>query len=230
MPKRNRHILAIFIILIPFYLTAILQKFLFDQKEVLVEEFLAYYMLLSMLGVGAVLLCNKYLLNNNFEVFLWRRRKLIYDIALAFVLMGIFYFIQSIERASYAHWFQFEKDRTAVDLLMQDIFSNYLNGIIIIGPFTWFEEAFTVLSLAFILNNLWEINKQAAWAFFSIMITASLLALLQVQNGPSAMISSFIILSISNFIYYKYRSIVPLFIAGVLFQTIDLITYWVYVI
>ena len=55
-------------------------------------------------------------------------------------------------------------------------------------------------------------------------------ALLQVQNGPSAMISSFIILSISNFIYYKYRSIVPLFIAGVLFQTIDLITYWVYVI
>nr|WP_319270903.1 hypothetical protein [uncultured Draconibacterium sp.] len=229
MSKTTKHIVALLIILVPFYLSAILQKFLFEKEDVLVEEFFGYYLMLSMLGVLTVLLTNKYLLGNKLDVFFTRDRKFLYDITLAFLLLGAFYFIQSVERITYGNWIHFEADRTAIDNLIQNIFSNYLYGIIIIGPFTWFEEAFTVFSMAFILNNLWEIKKDKIWTFGSIFFAASLLALLQVNNGPSAMITSFLLISLSNFIYYKYRSILPLFLAGVLFQTIDLIAYWIYV-
>ncbi|WP_321369901.1 hypothetical protein [uncultured Draconibacterium sp.] len=230
MSKRSKNIIAVLVILLPFYLSAIVQKFLFNQNEILIQEFFGYYMMLSVAGLAVVLLTNRFLLKNNFEVFLTPKRKVIYDLVLAFLLLGSSYFIQSVEQITYANWFSFERDRTAITNLLESIFSNYLYALIILGPFTWFEEAFTVFTVSFILYNLWELNSTRIWTWTTIFFTASLLALLQVNNGPSAMISSFILISFSNYIFFKYRSILPLFIAGVLFQTIDLITYWAFTI
>lgn len=230
MSKTARHIIAVLIIVVPFYFSAILQKILLNQKDILAEEFLAYYMVLNAFGVSVVLLINKYFLKNSIHAFFASRRKLIYDIALSFLFLGAFYFIQSLERISYGHWITHETNRTAMVDLLNTIFTNVLHGVIIIGPFTWFNEAFAILSLAFILNNLWEINNKKSWVWISIFLAAIIFSLLQINNGLSAVISSLILVSISNYIYYHYRSIVPLFIAATLFQSIDLITYWIYVI
>lgn len=230
MDRNKRHIIAVLLVVIPFYLTAILQKTLLNPAKVIAEEFLGYYMLLSLFGIAVVLLLNKYFLKNNFSVFISRKRKFIYDITLAFLLLGTFYFVNSLSRITYGVWIEQQIDRTAMIELLNSVFSNLIHGIIIIGPFTWSNEAFAVLSLAFILNNLWAINDNKAWEWFSIIFAALLFSLLQINNGYSAVIDSFLLISFSNFIYFHYRSILPLFIAAILFQTIDLITYWVYAI
>jgi hypothetical protein len=229
MSKTTKHIVAVLIIVLPFYLLAILQKALFDRKDFLVEEFFGYYMLLSILGITVVLLTNKFLLKNNIKTFFPANQKLIYDFSLGLLLLGAFYFIQSVERYKHGYWIIQEIDRSAMADLINNIFSNFVHGVIIIGPFTWFNEAFAILSLAFILNNLWAINSKKGWILFSIFIAAIIFSLLQIDNGWSAVISSFILVSISNSVYYHYRSVIPLFLAATLFQTIDLISYWVYV-
>lgn len=229
MNKATKHILAVLVIVIPFYLSAILQKILLNQEDTLAEEFLGYYMLLNALGIASVLLVNKFFLKNGFKVFLSPDRKTIYDIVLGLFLLGAFYFIQSLEQISYGHWIRHEVDRSAITKLLNTVFSNVLHGVIIIGPFTWLNQAFAVLSLAFILNNLWELSRSKSGVVFSILFTSCIFSSLQINNGIPVIISSLILVAISNTIYYKYRSIVPLFIAAILFQTIDLITYWIYV-
>ena len=176
-----------------------------------------------------ILLTNKYLLKNSLKVFVPAQKKFIYDIVLAFLLLGTFYYIQSLGKISYAHWIAQEVDRTVIAELLNKIFSNFIHGIIIIGPFTWSNQAFAVVSLAFLLNNLWEINTSKAWVWISILAAAILFSLLQIDNGWSAVINSLLLVSFSNSVYYHYRSIWPLFMAGTLFQTIDLATWWIYV-
>ena len=230
MNRIKRHIIAVLLVVIPFYLTAILQKTLLNPTKIIAEEFLGYYMLLSLFGIAVVLLLNKYFLKNSFKVFITGKRKFIYDITLSFLLLGAFYFINSLSRITYGVWIEQHIDRTAMMELLNTIFSNFINGVIIIGPFTWSNEAFAVLSLAFILNNLWAVSSNKNWNWFSIIFAALLFSLLQINNGYSAVIDSFLLISFSNFIYFHYRSILPLFIAATLFQTIDLIAYWVYAI
>lgn len=228
MNKVTRHIIATLLIIVPFYMSAFLQRVLLEQHDVLVEEFMGFYMLLSLVGISAVLVINKFWLKNNLNVFIQTKPRLVYDFALGFLLLGTFYFIQSVEKVTYANWFSYEVDRSAIIQLLDDVFSKFLYGIMIIGPFTWFEALFSVLSVVFVLNCLWAVNNNKHWPWIPIFLTALIVALLQINNGPSAIISSFLIISFSNIIYYKYRSVIPLLIATILFQSIDLITYWIY--
>lgn len=228
MSKTKRHIYAVLLIIVPFYLTAILQKTLIKPEVVVAEEFLGLYMFLSILGIAIVLLLNKFFLKNSLSVFFSGKRKIIFDISLAFLLLGAFYFIQSLSRVSYGNWIIVNVDRSAMANLLNSIFSNFIHGTIIVGPFIWLNEAFGVLSLAFILNNLWAINNTKNWNRFSILFAAFLFSLLQINNGIPAVIDSMLLVTFSNFIYYHYRSVLPLFIAATAFQTIDLISYWVY--
>lgn len=194
------------------------------------EEFLGYYMILSVLGIAVVLLLNKYLLGNTLKAFFPANKKFIYDLSLGFLLLGAFFFIRSLGRITYVHWIHQTIDKTAMVELLNSIFSNFVHGIIIIGPFVWSNEIFAVLSLAFILNNLWAINDKKSWSWFTILFTALIFSLLQIDNGYATIIDSILLVTISNYIYFHYRSILPLLIAAILFQSIDLITYWVYVI
>lgn len=227
MSSKVRHIIAL-IIIVPFYFLAILQRILFTQSELLAERFLAIYMMLSIIGISVVLMTNKYFLKNKLSVFIKTDRKLIIDIALALLLLGAFYFVQSLERITYGVWFPYETDRTAIIELLNSIFSNVSYSIIIVGPFNWLNEGFAVLSIAFILNNLWLLFPDKKLKLLSLIFAAVIFSLLQINNGIAAIMSSFILITISNFVYYKYRCIFPLLIASILMQTIDLISFWVY--
>ncbi len=228
MTKRVKHIVALLIIIVPFYVFAIVQKILFSQSELFAEQFFAIYMTLSVIGISTVLITNRYLLGNSLKMFTHPGRKTIIDIALALMLMAALYFVKSLESSTYARFFTVEIDRTAILELLNTIFSNVVYSIIIVGPFTWLNEIFAVLSLAFILNCLWAISPNKKWMLGGVFLAALLFSLLQISNGIPAIISSFILVSLSNYIYLRYRSIFPLLIALVLIQTIDLLSFWVY--
>lgn len=229
MTVRRKNIISLAIVLIPFYLVALLQKIFYTQDEILVEEYLGIYMLLGLIGISTIILLNKYLLRNKMSIFRAPDSKLILDIALALLLLGIYYFIKSIEISTYGEWIKTEIDRTAIDTLLAKIFSNTLFSIIIVGPFSWINEGFTSLSVAFILYNFWEIGNKKIWIWATILFTSIFIGLIQYNNGIPSVINSSLIIVCSSYIYYRYRSIFPLFIAGILHQTIDLVGYWVYI-
>jgi len=228
MHKKTKNIIAAGIVVIPFYLSAFLQKTLINQSDIYVQKFLSIYMLLSIIGIMAIVIINKYFLKNKWEVFAYPKGKLIIDISLAFLILSLHYFINSLGKITFFRWISTDIDRTVIINLLTEIFSNNLYGFIMVGPFNWLNELFAVLSIAFLLNNLWEINNKKYWIWTSIIITSILFTLLQIDQGIPTMINTFIIISISNCIYYRYRRIYPLLIAAIIYQTIDLISFWVY--
>ncbi len=228
MVIKRKNIISLAIILIPFYGVAIMQKILLTKEEILVEEYLGFYMLMGIIGISTILIINKYLLNNTISIFRTKESKIILDLALSLLLLSIFYFIKSIEDITYGLWISTEIDRTSINNLLDNIFNNTLFSIIIIGPFNWINEAFLSLSVVFILYNFWEMSKKKSWIWITVIFTGFLIGLLNYSNGFPAMISSFIIIVVSSYTYYNYRSFLPLFIAGIMHQTIDLISYWIY--
>ncbi len=228
MNKITKNIIAVCIVVIPFYLSAFLQKTLINQSEIFVQKFLGIYMFLSILGISVILLTNKYFLKNKWSVFVSPKSKIIIDISLGFLLLCFSYFIISLGNITYFRWIPIEVDNSAIINLFKEIFSNNLYAIIMVGPFIWLNEIFAILSLAFILNNLWQISYKKHWIWISIFAVAMLFTLLQIDKGIPSMINTFLIISFSNFIYYKYRSIYPLLIAGIIYQSIDLIRFWIY--
>lgn len=228
MSKFTRHIIALLIIIIPFYFVAFLQKTLLNMDDIFAEQFLGVYMLLGLIGISTVLLVNKYLLKNKLNVFVNPDCKPIVDISIGLLMLAILYFVQSLERITYGIWLHQEIDRTAILALLEEIFSNTLYSIIIVGPFNWINEGFAILSIAFILNNLWELNQKRSWIWISIGITAIIFSALQINMGFSGMISSFLVTSLTSYIYLKNRSVFPLLMAGITYQTIDLLNFWIF--
>jgi len=228
MKKQYKHIIALAVIIIPFYSVAILQKILFTQEQIIVEEFLGFYMLLGIIGISTVLLSNKFILKEKLTVFRNVKSTFITDFALSGVILSSFYLLQSIEAISYGTWFNKTVESPAAQELFAKIFDNTLYSFVIIGPFNWFNEGFTAISIGFILINFWSIGNKKAWVWISIVITSSIFAVIQINLGIPEMINSFLIISISSYLFYKYRSILPLLFASILHQTIDLASYWYY--
>ena len=187
------------------------------------------YMLYTFIGLLVIYFTNKYLLKNTLIVFASQKGSLLLDVSIAFLLMIFAYFVFSIGNITYGRWFFVEIDRTQMIKSLNEMFSNPTYTAFLLGPFIWMTEGFLVFSRAFILNNLWEINQNKYWVWTSIILVALLGAFIQISNGPPAIINWFIILMAWGFIYYKYRRIYPLLIAGILMQTIELISYWIYV-
>lgn len=228
MAKSNKHIIALLFVILPFYLVAILQKLVLNRNQYMVQEFLGIYMLLSLAGIITILVTNKYYLNQKITLFIETKGKFIQDIALGFLLLCFAFFIYSVANITYERWIPSAYDNAEIRALLDDIFQNNLHGIIFIGPFIWLNEIFLVLSIAFLLNNLWKLNSNKYWSIAAIILVSLLISLLQIDRGLTRMITALLIYISTGLVYFNYRRIYPLLISAILIQTIDLVSYWIY--
>lgn len=228
MAKSKKHIIALLFVILPFYLVAILQKLVLNRNQYMVQEFLGIYMLLSLAGIITILVTNKYYLNQKITVFIETKGKFIQDVSLGFLLLGFTYFMFSLANITYARWIPSTYDNIEIRALLDEIFQNNLYGIIFIGPFIWLNEIFLILSVVFILNNLWKLNSHKYWAIMGIVIMAVLISLLQIDTSIPRMITTWFIYMSVGLVYLNYQRIYPLLISAILVQSIDLISYWIY--
>ena len=228
MKRSNRNIISVLLIAVPFYFGAILEKVV-GSPDITVNGIFGLYMLYTFIGLLVIYFTNKYLLHNSLHVFASQKGSLLLDVSIAFLYLIFAYFVFSVGNITYGQWLFVEVDRSEILQSLNEMFSSPTYTVFLLGPFIWITEAFLAFSRAFILNNLWEMNRSKYWVWTSIILVALLGALIQINNGPPAMINWFIILLASGFIYLKYRRIYPLLIAGILMQTIELVSYWVYV-
>ncbi|KAA3637887.1 MAG: hypothetical protein DWQ02_06040 [Bacteroidetes bacterium] len=226
MGKQVRNILAILVILIPFYLLSIWQK-VFGTVDFSLKSVFIIYPLFSVVGILAMLLLNRYFLRKNIKVFAGEGSYLL-DVAFAFLLLIIFYFVFSIQEISYGRWLPFERQNDEMMALFQVMLSNPVYTIILLGPFIWITESFAAFSRAFLLDNLWDFSNSKWWSWTSIVFIALICALVRIDNGPATVISWFLVFLATNYLFFRYRRVLPLILAGILYQTISLGTYWYY--
>ena len=141
-------------------------------------------MLFGIVGISIVLLSNKFILKQKLTVFRNSNSKIIAEFVLAGVILSTFYLLKSIEAISYGIWFNEVSDITVVNELFSKIFDNTLYSILIIGPFSWFNEIFSALSVGYILINLfWHFSEKKIWVWCSILFTGTILAIVQINLG-----------------------------------------------
>ncbi|MEN8187516.1 MAG: CPBP family glutamic-type intramembrane protease [Bacteroidota bacterium] len=228
MKDKVRNIIALAIIIVPFYFVVIFEKSR-GITDISIKGLFIKYLLISIFGIIVIYLTNKILLRQNLQSFFKRKEKFIVDLSLGLLLLSATYFIMSLGNITYFRWFTSQFDNSKIIETLKEIFSNKLYAFILLGPFIWATELFSVFSRAFILNNLWKLSGSKIGIWLSIILTALLFAFTQIDKGVPEMINTFLIIVTSNFLYFKYRSITPLLIAPILIQTIDLVAFWFYI-
>lgn len=224
MNKSIRNIISILIIVI-IYATAIFEK-IYGTIDFSIQSLFGKYMLYTVLGILLVFIINKYFLKNSLEVFASKKGSVLLDIALGFLLLVIMYLVSNIGRVTYARLFVTNIDRSEMVNTLNQIFSSPFYTVLLLGPFIWLTEIFMVISRSFLLNNLWELNSNKGWIWGTIFGTAILCSFTQIDNGIPNVINYFVIFAASNILYFKYRRVFPLIIAGILLQTIQFAVFW----
>jgi len=226
MNSKLKYSIAV-IIVIAFYAYAIIEKALglvsYTVNTILINNFL-----LICLVLGLIYFLNKYLLQNTLLVFVQRKENFIIYLIIGLLLVSIIYVINSLGVVTYRNWIHSDYDNSVVENTLKEILSNKIYAFFLLGPIVWLSEVFGVISRVFLLNNLWELQKSKLWCWISIIFIALLFSLLQIDKGFPDMINSFLIVLASNIFYLKFRNVVPLIIAPILYTTIDLIAFWVY--
>jgi len=228
MNNKFKYILALTLIIIPFYFLIIFEKSI-SVINISASRLFGKYLMFSIAGICAIYAINRFFLKELAVNFFKIKEITLINISLGLLLLSITYFIISLGNITYFRWIPMSTDNTQSLAALTKIMSNNFYAIILLGPFIWISELFLVLSRAFILNNCWALSQKKIWIWVSIFGTALLLSLTQIDKGIPVIINTFLIVFASNILYFKYRSITPLLISAIVLQTIDLVSFWFYI-
>ncbi len=114
--------------------------------------------------------------------------------------------------------------------LMLDMRKSPLLLILWFGPVLWIGIAlYEELIRVFMLTSFWKFSNNTYWIIFSILITAIIIGLAHWSQGSYGVVTIAIKSLVSGYFFYKIRRILPLVIAHVLYDGIQvallLITY-----
>lgn len=228
MKRKSRNAIAILVILLVF-LSAILDK-IFGSVSYDVDHLFGQYIFIIFTGLLLVYILNKYLLKNSLSVFYPRKSTFFIDISFALLLLSFYYLMYGFERLIREFSTISVMNQSNMLDLLGNVFSNKYYALFFLGPFIWLSESFIVLVQTLFLNNAWELKSNKYWEWCSIIFTALLISFLQIDKDLINVISAFMMLMAANILYYKYRRVMPLLYAGIIYKTIDFIAIWIYMI
>jgi len=227
MGIRTKQILAIIIGVSPLYVINIYAN-ISDKLNYTPEIVLGKYLVFAVLVLGLILSLNWFLLQKTFKAFNQHKSTVLHDVAMAFLLLILYYFLLSLGQITYIRWLNESIDQTEVLELARNIFANWFYTFALLGPFVIITQSTWVISSAFVLNNLWDLTKNKTWHWVIIISLASIISLVNFHNGIQGVIFWFSINLTVNIFYYKYRRVTPLLIAFFIFQWFDFIGLWFY--
>lgn len=151
------------------------------------------------------------------------------DILWGFMLTTMYFILFYIERATLSNILTFKSNQELLGLLL-DMRKSTLLLILWFGPVLWIGIAlYEELIRVFMLTSLWKFSNQTLWIFSSIFITAIIIGLAHWSQGSYGIVTIAIKSLVSGYFFYKIRRILPLVIAHVLYDGVQvamlLITY-----
>ena len=214
------------IAVLPVYLYVIVEK-IAGRFHYSVFSLLVWQLLIISAGILWLMIINKYILKKSIKDLSPGSGTLLLDISVGFLLLISVYLLDTAGRLSYYQWItETTPDRTVLIQSLKTIAANPYYSIVWLGPVTLLGQLFLELSRTVFLKNFWDSINHPFWNWLVILFFAILLCLLSVNRGWTGMISGFSIALLFNITYYKYRRLLPLILASILFQYLRMLGFW----
>ncbi len=192
-------------------------------------ELILYPLVFGGLSIVVLYLLKKYFLKEDLSDFNPGKGKLVRDILLGFALVAIYFILFYVERLTLSNLLSFNPNMELLNLML-DMRESPIMMILWFGPVLWIGIAlYEELIRVFLLTGLWKFSNKRIWTFCVIVIAAAIVGLAHWSQGSYGMVTIGIKGLVSGFFFYKYRRLLPLIIAHVLYDGIQvamlLITY-----
>ena len=192
-------------------------------------ELILYPLLFGGLSIAFLFFLKKYFLKENLSDFNSGKGKWSSDILWGLALTAIYFILFYVERLTLSNWLSFKPNMEMLGLML-DMRANPILLILWFGPVLWLGIAlYEELIRVFILTSLWKFSNQKIWTFIVIIIASIIIGLAHWSQGSYGIVTVGIKSSVACFFFYKYKRLLPLIIAHVLYDGIQvailLITY-----
>ena len=149
-------------------------------------------------------------------------------IAYSFLLLSILYLLQSLGNISYAKLIASSSNQSeSIDSLGYIISKPYL-ALILVGPFVWLNVLFVEISRAYFHTYLNSISGSKWLGILSVFMVPLVLSSMQIGNSPSQFIGIFITNMTLSLGFILLKDLKPMVIASIIYQSVDLISFWIY--
>ncbi len=192
-------------------------------------ELIAYPLIFGGLSIVVLYLFKKYFLKEKLSDFNSGKGKWGLDILLGLGLTVVYFMLFYIERLTLSNLLSFNPNMELLGLML-DMRKNPILLILWFGPVLWIGVAlYEELIRIFILTSLWKFSNQKIWTISVIIISALIMGFAHWSQGSYGIVTIATKSIISGFFFFKYRRLLPLIIAHVLYDGIQvallLITY-----
>jgi membrane protease YdiL (CAAX protease family) len=192
-------------------------------------ELILYPLLFGGLSILVLLLLKKFFLKENIVDFNSGKGTIGIDILWGLGLTAVYFILFYLARISLSNLLSFKPNMELLGLML-DMRSNPLLLVLWFGPVLWIGVAlFEELIRVFILTSLWKFSKQKMWTIVVIILASAIIGFAHWSQGSYGIVTIGVKSLVSGFFFYKYRRLLPLIIAHVLYDGIQvamlLITY-----
>ncbi|NOY36284.1 MAG: CPBP family intramembrane metalloprotease [Chlorobi bacterium] len=192
-------------------------------------ELIIYPLLFGGLSIVVLYLLKKHFLKESFSEFNSGKGTPGTDILWGFGLTVVYFILFYIERLTLSDLLSFKPNMELLGLML-DMRKNPVLLILWFGPVLWIGIAlYEELIRVFILTSLWKFSDRKLWIYTVILIASTLIGLAHWSQGSYGIVTVAIKSSVACLFFFKYRRLLPLVIAHVLYDGIQvamlLITY-----
>jgi membrane protease YdiL (CAAX protease family) len=229
MNKQNiKHLIALIVVVfLPFGLMLWFRNH--QTSDFASMELILYPLLFGGGGIGVMLLIKKFFLKEPLSDFNSGKGFMVSDWLWALALTTIYFILFYVERYTLSDLLSF-KSNTELIGLMLDMREHPWMMALWFGPVLWIGIALAEeLMRVFTLTLLWKFSVHIGWTIFAIFLTSAIVGLAHWSQGSYGIVTIAIKSLVACFFFYKFRRLLPLVIAHVLYDGIQvamfLITY-----
>ena len=222
----SKKIIAVIIGVMPFYIFAVIDK-IYNEQEITINTFFLIFMPIAALALCILLLLNRFFLKQKIADYNSGKNNYLLDIAVALLLMLGATFINTVANLFLKDFFPTGLDNSKILELLKTIFDNPFYALLFLIPFTWITQTFLIFSRIFLLKNLWDLSANKIWIWSVIIISTIFFTLSQIDKDILYILIYFSITLLFSITYFYHRRILPLILAAILSQTIQMIDFWI---
>jgi len=192
-------------------------------------ELIAYPLLFGGGSIIVLYFLKKYFLKEPLSDFNSGKGNWKTDILWGFALVAVYFILFYVERLTLINYLKFNSNQELLGLML-DMREHPWLLVLWFGPVLWIGIAlYEELIRVFILTSLWKLSRNIWWTVSVIIIASAIVGLAHWSQGSYGMVTIGIKSMVTGFFFYKYKRLLPLVIAHVLYDGIQvallLITY-----
>jgi membrane protease YdiL (CAAX protease family) len=181
-------------------------------------ELIIFPLLFGGLSIAILYLIKKYFLKEKVSELSsgegnWKK-----DLLLGLGLTIIYFIIFFLARPVLSNVLSFKPNMELFGLML-DMRENPILLILWFGPVLWIGIAlYEELIRVFILTSLWKFSSNKLWIYMVILISAAIIGLAHWSQGSYGVVTIGIKSLVSGFFFLKYKRLLPLVLAHVLYD------------